>query len=121
MVGCSSECGPNASCPALAWVGGQQYAIGSGENLINVEGALTPIGSRDSTNSSAYFADQTVFQLGSVDPSAVMVARASAEIQPDLGPFLVLWGPNEALAYPGICQYFADNGGMPSGCASPEP
>ena len=105
-MGCSSECGPNASCPVLVWFGGARYAVGSGKDLTNIDGALTPLGSRDSTNLSAQFADETVFQIDPIDPSAILVARAAAEVRADLGNFLVLWGPNQSLAYPTLCQYF---------------
>lgn len=89
---------------ATAVVGETEYAIDLAQDL-NVRGAdLVRIGTIASTNVEEAFADFVVFQLASLDPRVVLVARNHPDHhQP--GTHRLLWGPDRQSGYPAICPF----------------
>ena len=97
----------NAACPALADIGNARYSIGASRDLIGVEPHLVRFGLISRTNAPDYFADLTVFAIGDIDPSAVLVARSAPQAQDDAGPYRLLFAfrGNTDPAWPALCRY----------------
>lgn len=97
----------NTACPALADIGNARYSIGASRDLIGVEPDLVRFGLISRTNAPDYFADLTVFAIGDIDPSAVLVARSAPQAQDDAGPYRLLFAfrGNTDPAWPALCRY----------------
>ena len=90
VAGCSSECGPGASCPATADVAGVRYAVSGAVDLVQIEDKHTRFAAISATNSGAIFADTTAYAIMGIDPRVLLVAssRVSADSP---GRYRELW------------------------------
>ena len=111
-----SGCGAGASCPATAEVNGKTYTVGVIRGLSVTDDALSSYGRVTKTNTPGRFADDTVFTLRDVDPTTLLLIRATPNATDDagaLGPFMGLWGEGQD---PDVCRYFVRLG--PTWCES---
>lgn len=109
LAACVSEpwgCGMGGACPALADVGGVRYHTTAAIQLVGIEDALSSAGTISQTNAPDYYAALSVFSVAGVDPRAVLVARSSVG---GATPYVVLWGPDEARAWPGFCDFLVES------------
>ena len=108
-IGCTSEpwgCGMGAACPAMADVGGVRYSVSVGLDLMEIEGDLTAFAPIAQTNVPSYFAETTVFSVGGIDPTVLLIARA-APLDGDAGSYRMLstLRGDHAAAWPQFCRY----------------
>lgn len=102
---CMTGSGGGASCPTLADVNGVRYTVSVGHELVDIEPALTPFAPITRTNVPGHFSEMTTFQIRDIDPTAVLVAPAQSVLDEDVGPYRLLHGPNNANAYPALCEF----------------
>jgi hypothetical protein len=115
-VALTSECGAGASCPATAEVNGKTYLVGVVRGLSVTDDALSPYGRIAKTNTPGQFADDAVFTIRDVDPTTLLLVRATPNARDDMGaigPFMGLWGEGQD---PDVCRYFVRLG--PTWCES---
>jgi len=95
------------SCPALADVSGVRYTVSTGRDLVNVENALTEFGDITQTNVPQMFDGMTVYALGTIDPKALLVARAREEFDPGDGAHRLLFALSgeRSGVWPALCDY----------------
>ena len=95
----------NGSSAASATVRGAEYRVSVALDLVG-EPVLRAYAPYEATSVPDWFADESTFELVGVDPSAVLVAHSANRPHED-GRFRLLWGPNEAQAFPALCIYLA--------------
>jgi hypothetical protein len=93
------------ACPALAEVQGMRYEVAVATELIDIEADLIPYEEIGRTNVAGDFAQPLTFRIGSIDPTAVIAASARRARDEDVGPYRLLFGPNEDDAFPALCDY----------------
>lgn len=101
---CLGSGGDGGSCPALALVNDERYAVSAVPPLPEIGQRLTEFGPIAATNSPERFADMTAYSVSGIDPEAVLIGNAADPAGED-GRYVLMFGPEQDDAWPALCAY----------------